>query len=98
MASRVRSVTTATRTDETVLKLTDVSVTYGSRGGLFSRQKAFEAVRHADLSLSRGRTLALVGESGSGSMVMTDWFGGKDAVAQMVAGNDMLQPGLPKHT
>ena len=70
VASRVRSVTTATRTDETVLKLTDVSVTYGSRGGLFSRQKAFEAVRHADLSLSRGRTLALVGESGSGKTTL----------------------------
>lgn len=70
VASRATFVTTATRTDETVLKLTDVSVTYGSRGGLFSRQKAFEAVSHADLSLSRGRTLALVGESGSGKTTL----------------------------
>lgn len=70
VTSRATSVTTATRTDETVLKLTDVSVTYGSRGGLFSRQKAFEAVSHADLTLSRGRTLALVGESGSGKTTL----------------------------
>lgn len=53
-------------TDEPLLEIRDLWVTYWRRSGLRLRPTPFHAVKNASLSIRPGETVGLVGESGSG--------------------------------
>jgi peptide/nickel transport system ATP-binding protein len=55
--------------DETVLEAVDVSMRFDVRTGL-GRGSTVRALEHANLTLRRGRIVALVGESGSGKTTL----------------------------
>ena len=81
-------------TDDPLLEITDLSVTYWGRSLLGLHGKPFVAVKGASLSIRAGETLGLVGESGSGKSSIANAvlglapassgsmrFGGHDLVA-----------------
>ena len=60
---------------------------------------AYNRISGSPVSESRDLlTTVLREEWGYEGVVMTDWFGGDDPVAQMKAGNNLLMPGVPERS
>ncbi len=57
-------------TDEPVIELRDVDVTFQVRSGSLFKGQQVHAVQGASVQVHRGRTLGIVGESGSGKSTM----------------------------
>lgn len=51
---------------DSILRVENLNVTYGSGGGLFSKKEGFRALIDMNFDLKKGHSLGIVGESGSG--------------------------------
>jgi ABC-type microcin C transport system duplicated ATPase subunit YejF len=60
----------APRSDETLLTVDDLKVTFPIKDGLFGKTQLLKAVDGVSFTLNRGETLGIVGESGSGKSTL----------------------------
>ena len=60
----------AGRFGDVLLRVTDLSRTFVSGGGLLAARRVVPAVRHVNLTIAEGETLGVVGESGSGKSTL----------------------------
>ena len=69
--------------EDMILSLVDVNKTYGLRGNAWQPKQSIRAVNEVNLSVPRGKVLAIVGESGSG----------KSTCARIALGAETADPG-----